>query len=76
MCVLDKTKPVVVTCPGPVVQLVNNNSRLSQVEWEEPVFNDDSQIIHILKTHRPGKYGEYFLNISHSFKLLIYHVDT
>ena len=52
--VADKTSPTVVSCPSD--QTVTNSSLMVQVEWEEPVFEDNVGIISIQQTHRSGEW--------------------
>ena len=54
MHVADKTAPTVVSCPND--QTVTNSSLMVQVEWEEPVFEDNVGIISIRQTHRSGEW--------------------
>uniref|UniRef100_K1RC33 Fibropellin-1 n=1 Tax=Magallana gigas TaxID=29159 RepID=K1RC33_MAGGI len=57
---VDKNPPTVHSCPGDF--RVVSQSRLSQVNWTEPIFSDDVGVINVFQTHRPGEvlaYGEY-----------------
>lgn len=50
---VDKNPPTVHGCPGDF--RVVSPSRLSQVNWTEPIFSDDVGVIIVFQTHRPGK---------------------
>uniref|UniRef100_A0A8W8MG18 Uncharacterized protein n=1 Tax=Magallana gigas TaxID=29159 RepID=A0A8W8MG18_MAGGI len=57
---VDKNPPTVHSCPGDF--RVVSQSRLSQVNWTEPIFSDDVGVINVFQSHRPGEvlaYGEY-----------------
>lgn len=56
---VDKNPPTVHGCPGDF--RVVSQSRLSQVNWTEPIFSDDVGVINVFQSHRPGKWTLTFL---------------